>query len=202
MKKIFFSLLTLALLSSCAISREIACDTTDEHGGHLRITSANYLFSGCQLRLGEYTLGNQKHYGLEFDIEDRIISASKGDLLTIYLEDGSKVVLKNLENAKSEVTEHVEEETETHMYTDFVPVYSHMYDAVVAVPYTGTYTTRRPVVRQDSFVKLYYVISLQDMNRIINGKVDHITLATDRDPIEANAHRMPKILKEVSTLFL
>lgn len=190
------------LLCSCSISREIVCDNTDEHGGRFRMTSANYLFSGCHLRLCEYSHQSKVQYGLELDIEDRIVTASKGDLLTIYLKNGETVVLKNLEYAKSEVTEHVEEVPQTQMLTDFIPVYSRMYDAVVAVPFTRMHTSYHKEIREDSFVKLHYLISQQQINQIIQQKVSHITISTDRQPIEAKAHRMSKILKEISTLFL
>lgn len=190
------------LFSSCLGPRAIECDTTDEQGAHVRLTSANRLFMGCGLRLCEYTpKGEKTYYSIELDIEDRIIRARKGALFTIYLTDGTTVVLRNLYDAKSEVTEHVETETDTEMHTDFVPVYDAWYDAVYTVPVTRTYRYSRPVVRQDSFVKLHYIISRADLDRIMAAKVDHIVVATDRQPIEKTGRDLPEILSRLFSLF-
>lgn len=189
-------------MTSCLGSRAIECDTTDEHGAHLRITSANRLFSGCGLRLCEYTpVGQKTYYGIELDIEDRIIRARKGDLFTIYLKDGQKIVLRNLYDVKSEVTQELETETQTEMYTDFVPVYDAWYGAVYTVPMIGTYRRPRTVVRTNSFVKLHYIISKEDLNRIATSTVDHITIATDQSPIDKDGDIMPEIISRLLPLF-
>lgn len=202
MKKISIFLLSTLLLTSCGMTRQIECDTINDEGAHVRITSANRLFYGCGVRICEYTPKGQKSvYSLELDIEDRIIHASKGDLMTITMYDGQTVKLRNLYDAQSEVTEHVENETETQMYTDYVPVYDGWYGAVYSMPVTRSYRYTRPVVRQDSFVKLHYIISENQMKTIMNGKVESITIATDREPIEKTGRDLPEILKGLMALF-
>lgn len=202
MKRTILALMSIVLLTGCGMTRQIECDTINDEGAHVRVTSANRLFYGCGVRVCEYTpQGGHAQYALELDIEDRVIRASKGDLLTIYLKDGSTVVLRNLYDAKSEVTEHIETETDTEYQTDFVPVYDGWYDAIYTVPVTRTYRRTRPVVRRDSWIKLYYEISSAQTQKITNGEVDHIVIATDRQPIEKTGRDLPEILRGLMELF-
>lgn len=203
MRKFLFILIGSLLLTGCGMVREIECDTVNEEGAHVRITSANPLFYGCKVRVCEYTPKGKKksQYAIELDIQDRIIKASKGDLLTIRFDDGSKVVLKNLYDAESEVTETIENETESGMYTDYVPVYDGWYDAIYSVPVTRTYHYTRPVVRQKSFVKLYYYVSEEQVQKIINSKVTDIVIATDLESIEKAGHSLPEIINGLMSLF-
>lgn len=190
-------------LASCAAPRSIEVDRTESDGARLRMTSANSIFSGCELRVCQYTpQGKNPVYGICLDIQDRIIHASAGDLLTIYMKDGNRVQLKNLYNAQSEVHEHVENELETEVYTDYVPVYSAWHDAIVAAPVTRTYQYTRPVVREDSWVRLYYMMTPDQMSQVAEGKVDHIELVTDRETIVRRAHRISRAIRNLQTLFL
>jgi len=201
-KKLLLALMSTLLLTGCGMTREIECDTIDEEGAHVRITSANRLFYGCGVRVCEYTpKGEAPVYALELDIEDHVIRASKGRLLTIHLTDGKTVVLSNLYDAKSEVTESVEMQTETGLYTDFVPVYDGWYDAVYSVPVTSTYRYSRPVVKRESWIKLYYIISPEQIQQIIHSQVDYIVIATDRTPIEKSGEDLPEILQGLMPLF-
>lgn len=203
MKKMFLALMGVLVLTGCGMVREIECDTVNEEGAHVRITSANRLFSGCGVRICEYTPKGEKQaqYALELDIQDRVIRARKGNLLTVHLYDGSKVVLKNLYDAESEVTETVENQLESNTYTDFVPVYDGWYDAVYSVPVTRRYSYTRPVVRRESWVKLYYIITPAQMQQIIDGQVESVVVATDREPIEKTGRDLPEILRGLMALF-
>lgn len=200
----YFILAVVAMaLTACAAPRAIEVDRTESDGAQLRITSANRIFSGCELRICQYTpKGQNPVYGICLDIQDRIIRASAGDLLTIHMKDGSTIQLKNLYNAESEVHERVENEVETGMYTDYVPVYSAWHDAVVAAPITRTYQYSHPVVREDSWVRLYYIMTPEQMSRVAEGKVDHIELVTDRETIVRKAHAISRAIQNLQTLFL
>lgn len=202
MKKILFALLGMLVLTACGTIREIEYDATDEDGAHVRITSANRLFYGCGLRVCEYTpKGGKTLYALELDIEDRVLRVSKGDLLTIRLANGKNVTLQNLYDAQSEVTQTIVDEAQTHLYTDMVPVYDVWYDAVYAIPVTTSYHTTRPVVRQDSFVKLYYIIHPDQLQEIISNEVKSVVIATDRETIEKDGEDLPEILQVLMNLF-
>lgn len=202
----FLSLLIMAFVAvcftSCETYRMIECDTVDETGARVRITSADRICSGCKLRICQYTeSGKQPLYGLELDVENRVIRARKGNLLTIQLADGKSVVLKNLYDTKSEQTETVENETTTNFYTSYVPVYDAWYDAVYTVPVTDTYRTSRPVVRTESLAKLYYLITPEQVNQIVQSEVTGIVIATDSEPIRQRPRGLSDSVRELFGLF-
>ena len=201
MKKILLGL-TALLAVSCSTVKQIEVNTTDEHGAHVQITSGVRLFGGCSLRMCQYTMpGHKSIYGIALDIENQIVHASQGDMLNIYLKDSSVISLQNLYDTQSEVEEHVETRLQTNTYTDFVPVYDAWYGAFYSVPVYRTMHYTEPVVYQESWVRLYYYISDADLSKLMNARVDHISIATDSFTISRSGRKTPKAVKELMELF-
>lgn len=203
MRKSFFLLAIVALLlPSCGAYRMIECDTVDETGARVRITSSERIFSGCNLRVCQYvTVKQDTVYGVELDIEDEVIQSRKGNLLTIQFANGRMVVLKNLYDTKSEQVQRVETETDTQFYTDYVPVYDAWLDAVYTVPVTNSYRRSRPVVRTESLAKLYYLITKEQITEICNNEVTGVVIVTDSHPIRQRVKGLSDSVRELFGLF-
>ena len=200
-KKIF---LTAALVSAGAVQTEAQSIAYrgEYQQDKLVITSPIRLFSGCDICMAamQPKNGGKKHYGIELDLTDRVYRVRKGNLLTVYMKDGTQIEMSNFADTKADITEETHLETQDNYNTTFVSGYDPWFDAFYTEPVTFHTRTTEPVTTVTSYAELYYLISLEQINAIINGKVDHITIATDDGIIEKKARPLSAAIQKLFPL--
>lgn len=198
MKKLM--ILLVASISLCCQAQNIE-RKTELDGGILSVTSAEKLFSGCKMRLCHFVSKEDNLYGLELDLTDRVRSVSKGNLLTITFRDESTIVLENLYDTQAEVTVERSVESRTEFGTTFVSGYDPWFGVFYSEPVRTAYTADVPVMRTSTFASLYYLITPQQIKKIINGKVSNIQIVTDSETICKKARPISDNFELLYSLF-
>lgn len=191
-------LIIFALLSSMTVGAQNIERTTNYKGGVVKITSAEKIFSGCQIRLCNYTDSKGGiTYGLEVDLTDRTNHVCEGNNLTIHFKDGSRITVSNLWDTKAEVKHESYVQSYDHTVTDFVPVYDAWLDAVYSAPITRHYTEHVPVDNVTTFARLYYILTPAQIEKIISSKIKDVTIVTDENTIVKKARPFSEAVSEL-----
>ena len=181
-------LLTFATMLAAAGMAQCIARVAPYNGGKLTVTSSEKLFSGCEMSLCRYVdAQNKTIYAIELDLTDRGEHACEGNLFTVHFKDGSRISMTNMFDAKAEIDHDSYISTQTHTYTDFVPVYDGWYDAIYSVPVSGTYVENMPVNRTTAYLTLFYIISKQDIQKIAKVNVSQVSIVTDGETIVKKA---------------
>jgi len=201
MKSRLLILCMLVIVCTCGFAQTIERQQRFEDGD-LRITSAEKLFSGCKMRMCSYESddGKYKIYGIELDMTDRVRFVQEGDLFTIFLEGEESISLANMYETRADVTTEQHVQTHDRMHTDFVMTYDPWFDIISASPITRMTTEHVPVTTSTSYANLYYVLTSEQIERIINGKVERVTIVAANKTIEKKARKLSETMAELFPL--
>lgn len=198
MTKFIFSVLALVCslsMSAHTIERQGTFD-----GGKITVTSQEKLFSGCQMRMCRLVKDHKTFYELELDLTDRADHVCEGNLFNIHFSDGSVISLTNLKDTQARVVREEHMETYTHTYTHYAHYYSPWSGCFYSVPVTRCYQEHVPVCTTTTFASLYYVITPQQIDKIINGNVKAVSIVTDNNTIVKKARPLSRAVADLYSI--
>lgn len=198
MKKLFhLMLLLLVAVYSLPTQAQVIERKVDDEEGVAYLTNALSLFSGCKMRMCVYHYKTGKVvYGIGLDMTDRVSQVSKGNTLTVLFKDGSTIQLENLYDTKADVHQEETYTTVEHHYTEMVPVFR-SWRGFYAVPVDESYSEVLPVTRTTTFASLYYIITPEQIDKIVNGNVKDMSIVTDDKTIVKKARPLSKAIKKL-----